>query len=223
VGLDVATYIGASFPDVVAMSKLERIDFTQANARVALTVAQLYDVQGNQAKLHGDYYFDVSGVSMADLNDFLTANPERVGSVRVSDTSQAIATGWNDLLALSSDGLAGLTVTTPQTPVAITLEQYNQSSTVLAKLTSQPLALLDVAPGQATDVAAFANVSTVSVKGSSAEVAAEFDNLVTLADKLDDIQITDDGPLMLTEDQVANAQTTLDKINGGPFNVQVLT
>lgn len=223
VGLDVATSIGVEFPAVVAMSKLERIDFTQANARVALTVAQLYDVQANQAKLHGDYVFDVSGVSMADLSDFLAESPSRVGSVQVSDTSQAIATGWDDLLALSSDGLAGLTVTTPQTAVAITLEQYNQSSTVLAKLTSQPLALLDVAPGQATDVAAFANVSTVSVKGSAAEVAAEFDNLVTLADKLDAIQITDDGPLMLTQDQVDNAQTTLDKINGGHFNVQVLT
>jgi hypothetical protein len=223
VGLDVASSIGVEFPAVVAMSKLDRIDFTQANARVALTVAQLYDVQANQAKLHGDYVFDVSGVSMADLSDFLAESPSRVGSVQVSDTSQAIATGWDDLLALSSDGLAGLTVTTPQTPVAITLEQYNQSSTVLAKLTSQPLALLDVAPGQATDVAAFANVSTVSVKGSAAEVAAEFDNLVTLADKLDDIQITDDGPLMLTQDQVDNAQTTLDKINGGHFNVQVLT
>lgn len=221
VALDMAS--SATFPAAVAMSKLERFDFTQSNARVALTVAQLYDVQANQAKLHGDYVFDVSGVSMEDLNDFLTANPDRVGSVQVSDTSQAIATGWDDLLALSSDGLAGLTVTTPQTPVAITLEQYNQSSTVLAKLTSQPLALLDVAPGQATDVAAFANVSTVSVKGSSAEVAAEFDNLVILADKLDDIQITDDGPLMLTQDQVDNSQTTLDKINGGHFNVQVLT
>ncbi len=224
VGLDVATYIGVDFPTVVAMSKLERIDFTQTNARVALTVAQLSDVQANQSKLHGDYVFDVSGVSMADLNDFLNTDPSpsRLGSVQVSDTSQAISTGWDDLLNLSTDGLAGLTVTTPQTPVAITLEQYKQSATALAKLPTQPLALLDVAAGQATEASAYANVATVSIKGSSAEVAAEFDNLVTLGDQIDAIDITDDGPLMLTQAQVDNNQATLDKINGGHFNVLIL-
>jgi hypothetical protein len=53
-------------------------------------------------------------------------------------------------------------------------------------------------------------------------VAAEFDRLVGLGNKVDDIQITDDGPLMLTQDQVDNNPTTLDKINGGQFNVQIV-
>ncbi len=226
VGLNVVDSIGVDFPTVLAMSKLDHIDFasTLSDPRIALTVAQLDDVQGNQSKLRGDYAFDVSGVTMSDLNDFLTTQPSHVGTVQISDTSQAIATGWDDLSALSADGLAGVTVTTPLTPVAITLDQYKDSASAaaLTQLGAQPLALLDVAPGQATDVANYTHVATVSVKGSAAEVAAEFDHLVALADKLDDIDITDDGPLMLTQDQVDNAQTTLDKITGGHFNVQIV-
>ena len=216
VGLNVVADIGVNFATVLAMSKLDHIDFTQSDPRIALTVAQLYDVQDNQSKLNGPYAFDVSGVTMSDLNDFLTTQPSHLGTVQISDTSQAIATGWDDLSALSANGLAGLTVTTPLTAVAITLDQYKDAAAAVAltKLGAQPLALLDVAPGQATDVAAYTNVSTVSVKGSSAEVAAEFDRLVALAVKLDDIEITDDGPLMLTQDQVDSAQTTLDKIMG---------
>jgi len=216
VGLNVVAAIGVDFPTVLAMSKLDHIDFTQSDPRIALTVAQLFDVQDNQSKLNGPYAFDVSGVTMSDLNDFLTTQPSHLGTVQISDTSQAIATGWDDLSALSATGLAGLAVTTPLTAVAITLDQYKDaaSAVALTKLGAQPLALLDVAPGQATDAAAYTNVSTVSVKGSSAEVAAEFDRLVALAGKLDDIEITDDGPLMLTQDQVNSAQTTLDKIMG---------
>ena len=225
VGLNVVDFIGVDFPTVLAMRKLDHIDFSQNDPRVAVTAAQLLSVQDYQSKLHGDYALDVSGVSMANLSDFLTTKPDHMGSVQISDTSQAIATGWDDLAALSAlsaDGLAGLTVTTPETPVAITLDQYNQSATVLAKIPSQSLAVLDVPPGQAADVATYDHVSTVSVKGSTAEVGAEFDNLVALGDKVDAIEITDEGPLTLTHDQADNAQTTLDKINGGHFNIQIV-
>ena len=225
VGLNVVDFIGVDFPTLLAMSKLDHIDFSQNDPRVAVTAAQLLSVQDYQSKLHGDYALDVSGVSMANLNDFLITKPDHMGSVQISDNSQAIATGWDDLTALSNlsaNGLAGLTVTTPQTPVAITLDQYNQSATVLAKIPSQVLAVLDVPPGQASDVAAYDHVTSVSVKGSTDEVAAEFDRLVGLGNKVDEIQITDDGPLMLTQDQVDNNPTTLDKINGGQFNVQIV-
>jgi hypothetical protein len=223
VGLNAASSYGVDFPTVLNMSKLDHIDFSQSNPRIALTVAQLYDVQDNQDKLHGDYAFDVSGVSMSDLNDFLTSQPGHVGSVKVSDTSQAIAAGWDDLSGLTAEGLASLTVTTPQTPVAITLAQYNDAAIALGKLGSQSLALLDVAPDQATAAAAYANVVSVSVKGSAAEVAAEFDSLSALGSQVDDIEITGDGPLMLTQDQVDNGQDTLDKIMGGQYDIQIVT
>jgi len=229
VGPNVAQAIGVDFATVLAMSKLDHIDFTQSNPRIALTVAQLYDVQDNQSKLHGNngqYGFDVSGVTMSDLNDFLTTPPSHVESLRMSDTSQAIAAGWDDLTAMtaiSAEGLVSLTVTTPQTPVAITLAQYKDAANVLTKLGAQSLALLDVAPDQATAAAAYAHVASVSVKGSAAEVAAEFDNLGILGSQVDDIEITGDGPLMLTQDQVDNGQDTLDKIMGGQYDIQIVT
>jgi spore coat polysaccharide biosynthesis protein SpsF (cytidylyltransferase family) len=107
--------------------------------------------------------------------------------------------------------------------VAITLAQYNDAAIALAKLGSQSLALLDVAPEQATAAAAYANVVSVSVKGSAAEVAAEFDSLSALGSQVDDIEITGDCPLMLTQDQVDNGQDTLDKIMGGQYDIQIVT
>jgi hypothetical protein len=224
VSLDVANDIGVNFPTVLAMSKLDHIDFTQANTRIALTVPQLNDVQDNQSKLRGDYAFDVSGVSMTDLNDFLTTQPSHLGSVKVSDTSQAIATGWDDLIALTAMGAVGLdslTVTGSE-PVAITYEQWSQSANVLAKIQTPSLALLDVAPEQATEAAGKPNVLTVSIKGTAAEVAAEFDQLVTLGSKVDDIEITDDAPMMITQAQFDAGEATLLKINGGHYDPQII-
>ena len=103
------------------------------------------------------------------------------------------------------------------------MAQYKDSAVALSKLGAQPLALLDVAPDQATAAAAYAHVTTVSFKGSATEVAAEFDNLSALGSQLDDIEITDDGPLMLTQDQVANGQDTLDKIMGSHNVVEIVT
>lgn len=214
-----STDISATVGTLLGHSKLDHIDL-QANTRLALTATQLATIQDTQSKLRGDYAFDVSGVSMADLSDVLATS--NVGSVRVSGTSEAIATGWDDLSALSTNMLAGLTVTDSSTPVAITYEQWSQSANVLAKLPTQSLALLDVAPGQATEAAAQANVATVSIKGTAAEVAAEFDQLVTLGTQVDDIEITDDAPMMITQAQFDAGEATLAKINGGNYNPQIL-
>jgi hypothetical protein len=117
-----------------------------------------------------------------------------------------------------------IVATSASTPVAITLAQYKDSVNVLTKLGAQQhLALLDVAPDEATAAAAYHNVDTVSVKGNAAEVAAEFDNLTLLGSKVDDIEITGGSPLMLTQDQVDNGQAILDKINGGHYDIQILS
>jgi hypothetical protein len=214
-----STDISASLSTLLGHTKLDHIDL-QANTRLALTATQLTSIQDTQSKLRGDYAFDVSGVSMADLSDVLATS--NVGSVRVSGTSESIATGWDDLSALSANMLAGLTVTDSATPVAITYEQWSQSAHALSKISTQSLALLDVAPGQASAAAIEANVSTVSIKGTAAEVAAEFDQLVTLGSKVDDIQITDDAPMMITQAQFDAGETTLAKINGGNYDPQII-
>jgi hypothetical protein len=214
-----STDISATVGSLLGHSKLDHIDL-QANTRLALTATQLTTIQDTQSKLRGDYAIDVSGVSMADLSSVLATS--NVGSVRVSGTSEAIATGWDDLSALSANMLAGVTVTDTATPVAITYEQWSQSANVLAKIPNQSLALLDVAPGQATVAAGKPNVATVSIKGTAAEVAAEFDQLVTLGTKVDDIQITDDAPMMITQAQFDAGETTLAKINGGNYDPQII-
>jgi hypothetical protein len=211
--------ISATVGSLLGHSKLDHIDL-QSSTRLALTATQLTAIQDTQSKLRGDYAIDVSGVSMADLSDVLATS--NVGSVQVSGTSEAIATGWDDLSVLSANMLAGVTVTDTATPVAITYAQWSQSANVLAKLPTQSLALLDVAPGQATVAAGKPNVATVSIKGTAAEVAAEFDQLVTLGTKVDDIQITDDAPMMITQAQFDAGEATLAKINGGNYDPQII-
>jgi hypothetical protein len=53
-------------------------------------------------------------------------------------------------------------------------------------------------------------------------VAAEFDKLVNLAAKVDNIQITDDEPLMLTQAQYDASASTLAKFTGGNLDIQII-
>jgi hypothetical protein len=101
--------------------------------------------------------------------------------------------------------------------LAITLEQWRQSASALSKLPSgQSLALLDVAPDEASSAAGYANVATVAVKGSASQVATSFDDLVALGTKLDDVELTDpSAPLVLTQSQADAGAAVLAKFNGG--------
>jgi hypothetical protein len=86
---------------------------------------------------------------MANLDNVLALN--NVSSVQASGTSEEIANDWDKLSSMTADMLSGILVTTPLTPVAITLDKYNLSTNALADLpSSQPLALLDVSPSLAT-------------------------------------------------------------------------
>uniref|UniRef100_UPI0026284FAB hypothetical protein n=1 Tax=Limnohabitans sp. Rim8 TaxID=1100718 RepID=UPI0026284FAB len=163
-----------------------------------------------------------------------------IGNIQVTDTSQHIATGWDSLSSMSSDILGAIVSTNPTTPVAITMAQWSNSATALADLQlgtpGQKLALLDVLPSQATAASNYANVLTVSVKGTSAEVAAEFTSLNALGVKLDEIEVTDDLTLMLTQAQIDGGQDTsvtngnvttvtpgtLSKLLGGGYNYQLI-
>jgi len=223
------------------MTKLDHISFTSSSVNTRLTVSQdqLLEIQDNQNvnKLTGNFAFSVTGVSMNQLGNVKAMS--NIGSVQVTDTSQKIADGWDSLASMSADSLSGIVSTTPSTPVAITMSQWSTSAAALADLQvgtpGQKLALLDVLPSQATAASNYANVLTVSVKGTSSEVAAEFTSLNALGAKLDEIEVTDDLTLMLTQAQidggkdksvtVGNVTTvtpgTLSKLLGGGYNYQI--
>ena len=209
--------IGSGLPSLLGMSKLNHIDITQVNGAMAVTADQLTAVQDDLGKLHGNYSLNVTGVSMSNLDGVMPRS--YVSGIQVTDTSEAIATGWDTLSAMG-DQLTGIQVTTSE-PLAITLDQWNQSDSALSQLPAgQQLALLDVPADQASAAASYTNVASVSVKGSADQVSAKFDDLVNLGSKLDVIELTNDAPLTLTQSQVDAGTTTLDKVIGG-LDVQI--
>lgn len=218
-----AAQIGSTLPDLLNLSHLTHVDITQSAgvtgaALMSLTAEQYAASQDNLGKVRGNYALNVTGVSMATLDGISGKN--NVAGIQVSDSSAAVAAGWDALAALG-DQLTGIQLTT-QDPVAITLDQWSQSAGALSKLQSdQPLALLDVPVDQAISVAAYTNVATVAVKGSANQVASNFDRLVSLGAQLDDIELTDPtAPLVLTQAQADAGSATLRKVNGG-MNLQI--
>jgi len=204
--------IGNKLPDLLALSHLDHIDITAVNGAMTLTAEQMLEAQDSLEKIRGDYSLKLTNVAMSNLGQFDSMS--HVSSINISDTSEAIASKWNDLIQLGSQ-LTNIEVTT-QNPLAITLDQWNQSSGVISKLSNgKNFALLDVSPDQATIAAALNDVSTVSIKGTANQVSAKFDALVQLGDKLDEIEITDNQGLMLTQNQIDAGISTLEKIKGG--------
>lgn len=216
-----AAQLGSMLPDLLGLSKLAHVDITQgagSPALVSLTADQFSAVQDSLGKVRGNYALSVTGVSMAALDGVVANN--NVAGVQVRDTSAAVAIDWDALAALG-DRLTGILLTS-QDPVAITLDQWNQSAGALSKLPAgHSLALLDVAPDEATSASVYANVATVAVKGSADQVAAAFDDLVNLGAKLDDIELTDPSePLVLTQSQVDAGAAVLAKFNG-PYDLHI--
>jgi hypothetical protein len=211
-----AAQIGASLPDLLALSHLAHVNITPglgstATGTMTLTAEQYLGAQDSMDRVRGNYAFNLTGVSTAALDGI--AGQANVAGIQVSDTTTAVAGAWAALVAMG-DQLTGIELTS-QSPVAITLSQWNQSASALTKLPSgHPLALLDVLPDQATSAAGYANVATVAVKGTAKQVAAVFDDLVNLGAQLDDIEFTDTAPLILTQSQVDAGTATLAKING---------
>ncbi len=211
-----AAQIGANLSALLALSHLAHVNITPSpgstgTSTVTLTADQYLGAQDSLGRVRGNYALNVTGVSTAALDGI--AGQTNVAGIQVSDTSAAVAGAWAALAAMG-DQLTGIELTT-QSPVAITLNQWNQSATALSKLPSgHSLALLDVLPDQATSVAGYVNVATVAVKGTAKQVAAVFDDLVNLGVQLDDIEFSDTAPLILTQSQVDAGAATLAKVNG---------
>jgi len=215
-----ASEVGATLPTLLGMSHLDHIDIN-ADTTMAMTADQLDLVQDELTKLHGQYGLHINGVTMADLGTI--AARADVFELQVTDTSEAIASGWDQLSGMAmGDQLMGITVTDSANPIAITYDQWNQSARALGQLAQgQSLAILDVSPDQATAVAGASQVAKVAVKGTADQVSAQFDDLIALEPKLDDIELTDDVALQLTQDQIDRGAAILAKINGG-YDLEVI-
>jgi len=217
-----STEVGDSLPDLLGLSKLDRINITQDATAMSLTMADYVLIEDKLNKLVGNFGLLVSEAEVTDLDTLAEKN--EVSSIQISDQSANVAANWDQLLALG-DKLNSIEITNVQDPVAITFDQYAVSATTIAKLlpANQALALLDVPPDQATNASGKNKVATVSVKGLASQVATNFVSLIALGSKIDAIEISDGNALVLTQNQF-DADTngaTLAKFKG-VFNLEVL-
>jgi hypothetical protein len=214
--------IGSSLASLLDLSKLEKINISQDQDRMSLTLAQFNGVKDSFNKIFGNFELNVSQASVADL-DVLNTRSEVFG-VSITDSSQSIANGWDSILSMG-DRVLSIQSNSPQVAIAINYDLWNQSTDSLAKLSqNQTVALLDVPPDQAVTASTFSKVSAISVNGSPNQVALNFTDLVGLGTKLESIQLNSEEPLELTQDQVDSdiGGTTLAKING-TFDLQIVT
>lgn len=207
--------IGSSLSGLLALDKLEQIDLNQDQTRMSLTMEQFNTVHDSLFKISGNFELNITQAQTADL---ATLNSESsVYGVQVKDSSELIANDWSTILTMG-DKILSIENTSPTVPIAIDYAQWSQSADALAKLDiSQPLAILNVPPDLAITASGYTHVNSISVSGSTEQVALNFDDLVGLGTELDSIVLSNDGPLELTQAQVDSDVDgkTLAKIDGG--------
>jgi hypothetical protein len=207
-------------PDVLGLSKLDRINITQDATAMTLTMADYVLVEESLGKLVGNYGLEVTGVLTSEIDTLSSKN--EVSSIQIEDSSANISSDWDALVALGNK-LTSIAVSTDQTPVAIHFDQLTSSAATLAKLPAdQNLALIDVPPDQATTSANLDNVATVSVKGRADQISFYFSSLVNLATQLDTIEVSDTNPVELTQAQIDANSSTLAKFMGS-HQIQVIS
>lgn len=207
--------VGSSLSNLLGLNKLENIYLTQDQTRMSLTMAQFNDIHDSLSKISGNFELNVNQAQMTDL--FTLTSDSTVYGVQIKDTSESIANGWNTILSMG-DKIVSIENTSPLIPIAIEYAKWSQSSNALTKLdAAQPLAILNVPPDAAVTASGYNNVSSISVSGSTDQVASNFNDLVELGNQLDSIVLTNDEPLELTQAQIDSDidGKTLGKIDGG--------
>lgn len=204
-----SSLIGTQLPALLAKTKLDHIDIIPADALMTVTDTQLTAMLDDLSMLNGTYWLNVTGVPMATLES--VKNRSDVRGIGISDSSDAIATGW-DQLTLSSDLVTAIAVTTASTPIAITFEQWqNTSSSQLLSLlpAGQTVELLGVSIEDAVQIANnlgdYPRVTAVYVQATASQVQEQFAALTNLSSFLKSVEITDGGILDLSSSDWASA------------------
>jgi hypothetical protein len=148
-----------------------------------------------------------------------------VALVKVSDTSDNIATNLNDLQAQAAK-LLSIEQSGTKAVLGITAAQLKSASAALAKIDggSYTLSVSGVGASTLAGVMANAKVTTFSVTDTSGNIAANLNALTGAGDRLS--SITQSGvkaALSITAAQLSSATATLAKIDGNTDNAYSLS
>ena len=163
---------------------------------------------------NADTSFAVSEASYANLSSLL-ATGSKVATVAVSDTAANIASHLDALQALGSK-LTSITRTGTSNVMTVAVNQLTDDSATLAKMANSfSLAVTGVAAADASTIAAAANVGSLKVSDTSANIALKWDELHALGPKLTQITQTGTAATMdISATQLNQMSSTLGKISG---------
>ena len=156
----------------------------------------------------GLYSLSISGVSAADAADSSNAvrTDAKVANIVVSDLGSNITTNLDALQGLGGK-LLSIGWTDTSTNLVITANQYKNDIGALSKINGGTYSadVTGVAAEDALAVAADTNAASLTVTDSSANIAAKFDDLSSLASattpKLTDVTQSDSATIDITKTQ----------------------
>jgi len=215
---DSSAHVGANLSTLSGLSKLGAITLTEDDAPITLSQTQLDDWGDTLDKIQNTYRLSVTGVTTDNLSRL--AQDDRISAMQVNATSQQVSDAFDDLVGLGGT-LTGVSLSTPDTRIAISQSQWQGGTSVLGKLSDgYQLNLTDVAAQDATDLSTQAHVAGVSVADTASNIAANFDGLLALGDALESVMVTDESDVVLTQDQIDGGNSLLTKFLGD-HNIEV--
>jgi hypothetical protein len=217
---DTATYLSWEFDNLELMAKSGRlagISFTDSGTpTLSITAAQITSDADALALITSPYGLSVTGVTVA--NAAAIAAAAHVSSVSVSDTLANIAAGLSTLDALVTSGkVSSVAVSDYSQTLALTQTEWSEDQAVLAVMSGNFRLVLENVTVAAALSASTAQLWSVTVNDSAADVATHLDALQTLASHgtLTSITLTDSGTptLSLTASQLSNDSQALKLIS----------
>ena len=210
--LDTAANVQTAFTGLSGNAKLTGINLSDAGSSMTLSQAQVLTGTSTLAKVKDLYSLNVTGVTMANVANLMSTLP--IATLAISDTSDSVALAAFDTLNSLGAKLASVSLTDASTDaIEMSFGQYQAGTSTLAKFGGNyHLAVYDVTADSATALGADTQVDLIHVHDTANNVALNLADLHALGAKLDNITLTADEPIQITQAQATAYRTTLAKV-----------
>lgn len=210
---DIADAISAAWGDLASQSKLTQIRISDPANPLAMS-AETFNASADLLALidGGSYQLALSDVAVGDVAT-LAANTH-VSTMDATGSAEDVATNFGAL-----DGQAGLksiTLSDDNGTLSLTAAQVLGGSATLGKITNPyQIAATGVALADLADLQAVDELASLALSDSAANVAAAFDDVLSLGAMLSAMHFTDDTPVLaLTQSDWAAGATALALVDG---------
>jgi hypothetical protein len=210
---DIADALSAAWDSLAAESKLTQIRVTDPTNALAMSAETLAASTDQLALItDGNYRLALTDVAVADATTL--AADTHVASMEVTGSGEDIAAAFDTLAGLST--LQSLTLSDDNGTLSLTTAQVLGGSATLGKITNPyQIAATGVALADLADLQAVDEVSSFALSDSTANLAAAWDDVLSLGSQLASLHFSDDTPVLtLTQADWAAGASALAMADG---------